>query len=107
RTTRLPESTAMISNMTRTKLASLIILAAAAFAQAGLAAAGVAVAPDDKRLQYTGRIDFSNPQAPSVSWPETAIAGNFTGSSLAVTLDDQNGKNFFNVFIDGGAGGEG
>ena len=30
----------------------------------------------------------------------TSIGVNFTGSSLSVTLDDQYGKNFFNVFVD-------
>jgi hypothetical protein len=54
----------------------------------------------DKNLQYTGRVDFSAPETPQVSWPGTSIAGNFTGPYLAVTLDDQLGKNYFNVFID-------
>ncbi len=55
----------------------------------------------DKYLQYTGRIDFLNSKEPQISWPGTMIAGNFTGAYLAFTLDDQLGKNFFNVFIDG------
>lgn len=54
----------------------------------------------DKKLQYTGRIDLTVPTTPQVSWPGTSIAGNFTGKFLAVTLDDQLGKNYFNVFID-------
>jgi hypothetical protein len=58
------------------------------------------IAGGDKNLQYTGRIDFSVPAAPKVSWPGTSIAGNFTGSYFAITLDDQLGKNYFNVFID-------
>lgn len=68
---------------------------------AGQALAGVPVAPDNKQLQYTGRIDFADRARPMLSWPGTSIAGNFTGASLAVKLDDQRGKNFFNVFIDG------
>ena len=79
------------------------------FRAAGLAAlvasssawAAVTVGADDARLQYTGRIDFADKAAPVISWPGTSIEGNFTGSSLAVTLDDQYGKNWFNVFIDG------
>jgi hypothetical protein len=54
----------------------------------------------DKKLQYTGRVDFSHADAPQISWPGTSIAGNFTGQSLSVILDDQLGKNYFNVFID-------
>jgi lysophospholipase L1-like esterase len=82
------------------KLTSAMTLAVAALLHAN-AFAGVAVAPDDKNLQYTGRVDVSKPGAPSISWPNTAIAGNFTGTSLAITLDDEKGKNYFNVFFDG------
>lgn len=65
------------------------------------ALAAVAIGADHANLQYTGRIDFSDRAAPVISWPGTSIEGNFTGSSLALTLDDQYGKNWFNVFIDG------
>jgi lysophospholipase L1-like esterase len=75
--------------------------ALAALLHAGLACAGVAVTPTDKHLLYTGRIDFAQPAAPVITWPNTAIAGNFSGTSLSVTLDDERGKNYFNVFIDG------
>lgn len=74
-------------------------LAAALLALPALAA--TIVRPDDARLQYTGRVDFANPQAPVLSWPGTSIEGNFTGDSLALKLKDQFGKNYFNVFIDG------
>ncbi|MFO1388280.1 SGNH/GDSL hydrolase family protein [Cellvibrio sp.] len=65
------------------------------------AVATTKISGGDKHLQYTGRVDFTSPQQPQISWPGTSIAGNFTGQSLAFTLDDQLGKNFFNVFIDG------
>ena len=58
------------------------------------------IAADDANLQYTGRVDFTKPSEPQISWPGTSITGNFTGQYLAVTLDDQLGKNYFNVFID-------
>ena len=58
------------------------------------------ISPINKNLQYTGRIDFSNPESPKISWPGTSVAGNFTGEYFSVTLDDQQGKNYFNVFID-------
>jgi hypothetical protein len=64
------------------------------------AIANTLIVPADKNLQYTGRIDFSDAAAPVLSWPGTSITGNFTGPYLAITLDDQYGKNFFNVFID-------
>jgi hypothetical protein len=59
------------------------------------------VSPVDAHLQYTGRVDFTHKDAVSVSWPNTSLATKFTGSYLAITLDDQNGKNFFNAFVDG------
>jgi hypothetical protein len=62
--------------------------------------ANTIISAADAKLQYTGRIDFSQPAAPQISWPGSSIAANFTGPYLAVTLDDQWGKNYFNVFID-------
>lgn len=76
-------------------------LALAGLLHAGLAMAATPVSPGDPRLQYTGRIDFSLAAAPVISWPNTSIAGRFTGTSLAVKLDDQRGRNYFNVFLDG------
>jgi hypothetical protein len=83
------------------RIALTVTLALAALLQSGSALAALAVSPDNKNLQYTGRIDFAAPAAPVISWPGTSIAGNFTGSSLSVRLDDQAGKNYFNVFLDG------
>ncbi len=56
---------------------------------------------DAPHYLYTGRIDFADKKAPSISWAGTSIKANFTGTSLAIRLDDQFGENFFNVFIDG------
>lgn len=58
------------------------------------------IAPPQQHFQYTGRIDFHQPKTPSLSWPGSAISGTFTGTKFALTLDDQKGKNYFNVFID-------
>lgn len=65
------------------------------------ALAGTSVSPDAAELQYTGRIDFSNRTAPALSWSASSIAASFTGSSVAIVLDDSNGTNSFNAFIDG------
>jgi len=77
----------------------LLLISAALWTSQALAA--TVIQPDNHQLQYTGRIDFARPAAPLITWPGTSIEGNFTGSSLAVKLDDQLGKNYFNVFIDG------
>ncbi len=72
-----------------------------ALALACPARAAVPIGADDARLQYTGRIDFRQRAAPVLSWPATTIAGNFTGTSLAIRLDDRLGRNYFDVYIDG------
>lgn len=66
-----------------------------------VAAAAQLIAADNPNYLYTGRIDFSDKKAPQISWPGTSIKANFTGSSLAITLDDELGKNYFNIFING------
>jgi hypothetical protein len=71
----------------------------------GAALAATPVPPTDKHLRYTGRIDFADPAAPVLSWPATQIAGNFTGTSLAILLDDSRGDNYFNVIVDGDEAG--
>lgn len=57
--------------------------------------------PDDSQFLYAGRIDFSNKKAPLISWPGSSIKANFTGTTLAIVLDDQLGKNYFSVIVDG------
>ena len=58
------------------------------------------ILPDHPHIQYTGRIDFSDPRAPVLFWPGTSIVSRFEGTSLKVQLSDS-GESFYNVFIDG------
>ncbi|MEP3925733.1 MAG: hypothetical protein ABJM37_08580, partial [Gilvibacter sp.] len=55
----------------------------------------------DQGFLYTGRVDFSDPNQPLISWPGTSIKANFTGNSLVILMDDENGKNYFNVILNG------
>jgi hypothetical protein len=82
-------------------LPPLLALALAGLLHLTPAAAVNKIAPGDEHLQYTGRIDHSNPAGPVLSWAGTQIAGRFTGTSLAIVLDDERGENFYNVFVDG------
>lgn len=68
---------------------------------APLTRAATEIAADNPQLQYTGRIDFSDTKAPFLSWPGTTVEANFTGDSLQIVLDDDNGKNYFDVILDG------
>ena len=54
---------------------------------------------DDRRIRYNGRFDFQDPKAPAFDWSATGIEFNFTGTSLAILLQD--GRNSYNVIIDG------
>lgn len=80
---------------------TLTLLTLPFFLSANLACAATKVPASDRHLQYSGRIDFSSPSAPVLSWPQSSVAANFTGSSLAITLDDKSGANYFNVILDG------
>ncbi len=55
---------------------------------------------DNPNFQYTGRIDFSIPDKPTIFWPGTYIRANFEGSLVILMLDDQTGQSYYNVFID-------
>lgn len=59
------------------------------------------IAPSDAKIRYTGRINFANPNAPVFYWPGTSVTTAFSGTSLSIILDDQQGDNFYNVFLDG------
>ena len=55
---------------------------------------------DDPAFYYTGRIDFSQPEAPVFYWPGTSVAFRFEGPSLSIVLEDHDGENYYNVFVD-------
>ncbi len=60
-----------------------------------------AVPPTDDGFLYTGRVDHSEPEKPLISWPGTSIKANITGDKLIIVMDDKNGKNYFNVILNG------
>lgn len=59
------------------------------------------ISPDDKGFVYTGRMDFTDPSAPSMTWAGSSVKANFSGSELTIILKDTLGKNYFNVIVDG------
>lgn len=56
---------------------------------------------DDKRFLYSGRVDFSASKSAYLTWPGSSVKANFTGDELVVVLSDDEGKNFFNVILNG------
>lgn len=56
---------------------------------------------NDPLIEYTGRIDFSDLEAPRFSYSGVSIRASFTGTSIAVIMDDDVGQNYYNVILDG------
>lgn len=52
-------------------------------------------------IEYTSRIDFTNKNAPMFSYSEVSIRANFTGTSIGVIMDDNVGKNYYQIVLDG------
>lgn len=60
--------------------------------------------PDNQPIQYTGRIDFSNPQKPRLSSAGAYFQVKFRGNTCSILLEDQtlnNNHNYISIAIDG------
>lgn len=82
------------------KIINILLVGALCFSSLVLAEPVQTISADNKQFLYTGRIDFADKKAPSLSWTGSSIKANFTGTSLALTLNDQLGKNYFNIIVD-------
>jgi hypothetical protein len=56
------------------------------------------ISAGDANIQYYGRWDFSDPSAPSHSWPGVYIYAEFEGTSIGIMTDDN--ACWYNIFID-------
>ncbi len=52
-------------------------------------------------VHFVGRFDLSDPAGPKFSWPGSTIKTRFRGTTLTVTLEEDNDTNRYEVFIDG------
>ena len=61
------------------------------------------IPPDDPRLRYMGRIDFSNPKAPVFVYPCTNVTLRFRGSGMALEISNIHGyyENSIGIILDG------
>ncbi len=61
--------------------------------------------PDHAKLQYSGRVDFSDAKAPVFSAAGTTVTAKFKGQSFSVLVDDEfrydNTRGFYDVVVDG------
>lgn len=51
-------------------------------------------------IEYTGRIDFSNPLTPRFSYSGVSIRASFQGTSISILLNDEGSSNEYNVIVD-------
>lgn len=61
--------------------------------------------PHHSYFTYSGRVDFSDSLSPVFAYPGVSIRAKFTGTSLAVLLEEKGnggpqGTNYFNVIVD-------
>lgn len=61
------------------------------------------IKPDNNKLQYSGRIDFSNPKAPVFVFPCTCVGMRFTGNKLKVYVKNHKSywDNYLGCILDG------
>ncbi|MGL5831741.1 MAG: SGNH/GDSL hydrolase family protein [Waterburya sp.] len=60
------------------------------------------ITANNENFNYSGRIDWQNPQAPAFGYPGTAVKFKFTGTSLQIELSEDNwgDANFIDVYLD-------
>lgn len=59
------------------------------------------VSPADPRLQYEGRFDFADTNAPVVVWQASRIRLDFEGDRVVLLFGQAKGQCFFNAEVDG------
>lgn len=55
---------------------------------------------DGKKIRYTGRFDFSDPEGPKFAWSASAVSARFFGTEASVRLKSF-GNNYLLVILDG------
>jgi len=61
----------------------------------------ISMRPDNAKIQYTGRWDFSDLLRPWCAWQGSSITVRFHGTDLAAELDPGTSSEWFRVVIDG------
>ena len=60
------------------------------------------IVPLRDRFNYSGRIDWQDPQAPAFGFPGTAVEFKFSGTSLKLEISEDNwgSQNYLDVYLD-------
>jgi len=61
---------------------------------------GKRIPANNEFIEYSGRIDFSDPLAPEFSFSGVSIRAAFKGTSISAILSDDLGQNYYNILID-------
>ncbi len=80
---------------------NLLLLAGIVYTTFCFAGAVDTIPATDTLIEYTGRIDFTNPEAPTFSYSGMSIRACFTGTSIAIIMNDNVGQNYYNLILDG------
>ncbi len=56
---------------------------------------------NNPNIEYTGRIDFTNPLAPVFSYSGVSIRACFVGTGISMVMTDDTGQNIYNLIVDG------
>jgi hypothetical protein len=60
----------------------------------------VTIPASDTLIEYTGRIDFSNPNAPRYSYSGVSVRACFKGTAISAILNDERGENIYAIILD-------
>jgi hypothetical protein len=63
--------------------------------------APVIIPANDTLIEYSGRIDFSNPASPRFSYSGVSIRACFKGTGISAIMNDERGENFYAIIVDG------
>jgi lysophospholipase L1-like esterase len=87
------------------KVSTLFLLSLLFFIESPAQSPAHFIAADDPNIQYVGRINFTDPKAPTYTFPGVSISTKFTGTAISADFKDygaggSTSTNYYNVFID-------
>ena len=82
------------------KIIGISLITLFLFAANAMAMVSDTIKANNPLIEYTGRIDFSNPLSPRFSYSGVSIRASFRGTSVSILLEDEDAQNEYNVIID-------